>query len=100
LETPKTKPNALLLTSGSLDTGINFVIIKLLVGYDKMEGKMLETWKTGANDRNQTNLDTGLMIIHPGVYYVLPEDIPFLPLFSKPKSGSQDNAHSFIASPS
>jgi hypothetical protein len=61
---------------------------------------MLETWKTGTNVRERTKLDTGSIIIHPGVCYVLPNDIPFLPLFSKPKSRSQDNAYSSIASPS
>jgi hypothetical protein len=88
LDYPKTKPHALLLTSGSLEHGQIFVIIKLLVGPGMVRGKNLRTWMKGKSVQER-ELDSSLIIIHPDVCYSLPSDVPFLQLYCNPKVGGQ-----------
>jgi hypothetical protein len=100
LDTPRTLPNALLLGSGSLDSAKYFTIIKLLVGPEKFKNKRLKTWKKGQNGYEETELVSGLIIIHPGVCYSLPKDVPFLPLYSSPRPGNQAALQALVASSS
>jgi hypothetical protein len=85
---PLTIPNALLLTSGSLDHGNIYMIIKLLVGLDKLKGKSLRTWRKGESVQ-ENELTSSLIIIHPNVCYSLPSDVAFLQQYCSPKFGCQ-----------
>jgi hypothetical protein len=82
---PATKPTALLLTSGSLKTDPDQIaIIKSLVDTARLEGKTLQT--QSRRDKSiceRTQMVGGLYIIYPDVDFILPSDIPFLPLFAK-----------------
>jgi hypothetical protein len=82
---PATKPTALLLESGSLKTDPDQIaIIKPLVDTARLEGKMLQT--QSRRDKSiceKTQIGKGLYIIYPDVDFIWPNDIPFLPLFTK-----------------
>jgi hypothetical protein len=80
---PRTKPTALLSTAGKHTTGPNeLAIIQPLVGPGKLRGKIIQTWRRGSSVREKTVLESGLIIIQADVCYILPDDIPFLPLFA------------------
>jgi hypothetical protein len=71
---------ALVCTSGFMTTQENeFAIIKPLT--DALEGKKLQTWKTG-EDREEHELGEGLNIVGPCLNYLLPYGVPFIPLFA------------------
>jgi hypothetical protein len=76
------KAMALVCTSGWMETQSNeFAIIKPLVDGKEIEGKMLQTWKTG-EAREEHRLGEGLNIIAPRLNYLWPYDVPFMPLFA------------------
>jgi hypothetical protein len=76
------KAMALVCTSGWMETQQNeFAIIKPLVDAEGVEGKILQTWKTGEN-REEHVLGEGPNIIAPGHNYLWPYGVPFIPLFA------------------
>jgi hypothetical protein len=52
------------------------------VGPEKVKGKIIQTWRRGSSVCEETVLESGLIIIKADVCYILPGDMPFLPLFA------------------
>lgn len=80
---PKTVGSPFLLESGELETGPRDIAILLpWIRSDPrkkayLETKVyLETWRGGTN-REQTELQPGLVVIHPGVCYEM-SSVPFV----------------------
>tara|TARA_R110002003_G_C693506_1_gene25411 strand:+ start:256 stop:777 length:522 start_codon:yes stop_codon:yes gene_type:complete len=86
VDIPRTKPTALLRLSGHLMTGpAEIAIITPLVGSADIKGKSVYFWRHGDEIRQEAKMESGLIIIRPEVCYIIPEDIPFVPMFCKVK---------------
>lgn len=82
VDSPRTKPTALLRLSGNFTTGpAEFAIITPLVGSANMKDKSMFFWRHGDETRQEARMEAGLIIIHPDVCYIIPENIPFVPMF-------------------
>lgn len=80
VKAPKTKLVPVRLISGELTTGPdNLAILLPFQPREVLEQAELQTWRKGTS-RWKTKLMPGLILIHPSVCFIMPDNVPFGPL--------------------
>lgn len=79
LQAPRTISRVARLESGILVTGSEEVAIIIVIKFTK--GQKMQIWRN-SDAREDTELESGLHLILPNAFYVLPSGVPFYPLFS------------------
>jgi hypothetical protein len=86
VKAPTTKLVPVRLISGELFTAPHELAI-LLVIPQGLEQAELEIWTKGTGPEktklDNTKLESGLLLIHPGVYFRMPDNVAFAPLICK-----------------
>ena len=94
LEPPHTAPMALRHTAGELHTTASefAILVPLVKSSEETAGKKIEVRKVRDKKRQTRDFEPGLIVIYPGVCYVMPNNTPFCPFFSnitgRPQAGS------------